>query len=183
MKVKISRNKSGETLVDYLNVEERQSFRFRLLQKVLDRLNNNAMLLVDTNQRVAQQTAQEILDSLRQAGIDPLAIKIPANPQTFFGFPMKSWNKKAVEYILAVDLAEQPLTEQIFKPLSGCDIALGIHQTEPLTNQLGMVGTNPLLLLDTCFDNKLYDSILCTRIKSNLDISEYVKEVIHEMGL
>jgi len=183
MRIRITKNKAGETLVDYLKVLDVFSFRFRLLKKVIEGLNNNVVLMIDTNQRITQQSGEEVLADLSQAGFKPIAIKIPANPQKFLGFDVNFWSKHAVEYMIVLDLNGQSLTEQIFKPLSECDIAVGINQTEPIQNQLGIVGTNPMLLLDNCFDKKLYDSILCTRIKSNLDISGYVKEVIHEMGI
>ncbi len=183
MKVKISKNKIGETRVDYLNVEDKDSFRFHLLNKVLSDQNNNAVLLIDTNQRVTEKTGLEVLEDLRQKGIEPLTLRIPANPQFFFGFQVRKWNRHDVEYMIVIDLKEQTLTKEIFNLLTGYDIAVGFDQTEPLANQYGMVGTSPMLLLDTCFGNKLYDSILCTRMRSSFDISRYVKEVTHEMGL
>lgn len=183
MKVKLSKNRAGETLVDYLNVRDKNSFRFHLLEKVIECNHNNAVIFVDTNQRVTEKSGLDILEELRQAGQDPMAVKMPANPQKFFGLEVNMWNKGVVEYMIVLELKKRPFTKEIFDPISGCDITVGINQTEPIQNQFGIVGTNTVLLLDSCFEKKLYDSILCTRIKSNLDISAYIKEVIHEMGL
>ncbi len=183
MKVKTSKSKTGETLVDYLNVTDKDSFRFHLLNKVLDGQNSSAVLLIDTNQRVTEKTGLEVLEDLHEKGLDPLAIKIPANPQVFFGFEVRKWIKNEVEYMIIIELKEQTFTKDLFMLLSRYDIAVGIDQTEPLTNQYGVVGNNPMLLLDTCFGERLYDSILCTRIRSSFDISGYVKEITHEMGL
>lgn len=183
MKVKITKNKDGETRVDYLNVTDKHSFRFHMIKKLLDDQNNNAALMIDTNQRVFEKSGLDVLEDLRQMGLAPMTIKIPPNPQVFFGFQVRKWNKQDVEYMIVIDLKEKTLTKEMFMLLSVYDIALGIDQTEPLTNQIGLVGTSPMLLLDTCFSKKLYDSIFCTRMRSNFDISGYVKEVTDEMGL
>ena len=183
MKVKISNSKAGETRVDYLKVSDKDSFRFHLLNKVVEGQSSNAVLLIDTNQRVTEKTGLEVLEDLHKKGLDPLAIKIPANPQFFFGFQVRKWNVHDVEYMIVIDLKEQTLTKDLFMLLTGYDIAVGFDQIEPITNQMGLIGTSPVLLLDTCFGEKLYDSILCTRIRSSFDISGYVKEITHEMGL
>ena len=183
MKVKISKSKSGETRVDYMKVLDKTQFRFRLLKKIIESFDNNTVLIIDTNQCSRKHCGPDILERLRQMGIDPLVIKIPADREQFFGIQVNMWNKNDIEYMICIELKGRPLTEDVFETLSVCDIAAGLNQIEPVADQNGVAAINPTLILKTCFKNRVYDSLLCSRVNSNLDISRFLEETTHEMGL
>jgi hypothetical protein len=183
MKVLIAKGKAGETQADYLKIPDKRTFRFRLLKNILEDFGHNAALLIDTNQRTAQQPDQNLLDSLDQLGLEPLVFNIPSNPQKFFGIDTKLWKKDQAEYMIIIDLKGQAFDEKLFEPLSVYDIAVGINQTQPLTNQYGLLGLNLTQMLNKCFEKNIYDSIICTRVKSNFDLRHYIGEFNDEMGL
>ena len=91
--------------------------------------------------------------------------------------------KDQAEYLIVIDFRGQAIDEKLFDLLSIYDVAVGINQTQPLTNQYGIVGINPMQILNICFEKKIYDSIICTRVKSNFDISRYIGDIADEMGL
>lgn len=183
MKVKTSKRKEGKTRIDYYNVPDIHAFRFKLLKIMLDDYSD-AALFIDTNQRVNQKSRETILEDLRDAGVEPLAIRIPENKEKIFGFELGLINKhNTTEYMIIIQLNGHSFKKEVFAPISGCDIAIGVNQKEPLKNHLQTYSTDPLQLLTTCFENVIYDSIFCARVNSDLDISGYVGEVVHEMGL
>ena len=169
--------------VDYINLSNKMLFRFRLLKKIIKAYDNNAVIFADTNQSVGKNHGLDILERVRQAGAEPLVMRIPAGKEQFFGIQVNLLSKNDIEYMICLELKGNPLTRAVFDALSSCDIAVGFNQTEPVSNQFGLVGTNPMLILTTCFDSHLYDSLLCSRINSNFDIRHYVEEIVHEMGV
>lgn len=183
MKVKISKSKSGETRVDYMKVQDKTQFRFCLLKKIIEHFDNNAVLIIDTNQCSRKHYGPDMLEQLHQMGIEPLILKIPADKEQFFGIQVNMWNKNDIEYMICLELKGHPLTEEVFETISVCDIAAGLNQIEPVADQNGIAAINPTLILKTCFKNQLYDSLLCSRVNSNFDISRFVEEITHEMGL
>ncbi len=183
MKVKISNSKAGETRVDYIKVSDKLQFRFRLLKRIIEDFDNNVVLFADTNQSLRKNRGLDTLELLRQTGAEPLAVKIPAGKEQFFGIQLNLLNKDDIEYMICLELKGDPLTEAVFKALSTCDIAIGINQIEPIANQYGLVGVTPALILAACFKSRVYDSVICSRINSNFDISRFVEEITHEMGL
>lgn len=183
MKIKIAHSKTGETQVNYIQIRNIQAFRFRMLKKIIENSGNQAVLMMDTNQSIHKDAGLSILEGLRQAGLDPYAIKIPANSKSFFGVQVNFLSKSQSEYFICLDLKGEPFSEKIFEPLSVCDIAVGINQKEPIINQFGMVSTDPMTLMKTGFESYVYDSILCLCMNSNFDIGRYVEEIGHEMGL
>lgn len=183
MKIKISKSKAGETRVDYMKIFDVTQFRFRLLQKIIGNFDNNAFLFIDTNRCTRRNCGPDILERLRLAGLEPLVLKIPADKEQFFGIQVNMWNKNDIEYVICLEMKGSPLTKEVFDILSVCDVAAGFNQIEPVVNEYGIAGVNPTLLLKTCFKNQLYDSLLCSRVNSNFDISRYVEEITHEMGL
>ncbi len=183
MKVKMTHSKTGETQLNYIRIYDKQLFRFRMLKKIIEDAGNQAVLLIDTNQSLYKDSGLGVLDGLRQAGIEPVVIKIPVNSKSFFGVQVNFLSKSQTEYLICLELKGQPLTEEMFGPVSVCDIAVGINQTEPITNQFGMAGTEPMMLLKTSFKNYVYDSILCQCMNSNFDFARYLGEIADEMGL
>lgn len=183
MKVKISKSKAGETRVDYIKVPDRKQFRYRLLKMIVEYSGNNALLFIDTNQGAQKSSGPGILERLHQLSIDPLVMKIPAGKEQFFGVQVNTRSKNDFEYIICLELKGRPLTQEVFDILSACDIAVGIGQIEPVVNQYGLVGVDPMLIVKTCFKNRLYDSMLCSRVNSNFDVSRFVEEITDEMGL
>ena len=183
MKVKISKSKAGETRVDYMKIQDKMKFRYRLLKKIIEDYDNNAFLLIDTNQSSVKNSGAELVEQLLKTGVEPLVLKIPADKEQFFGIQVKMWNKNDIEYMLCLELKGSPFTEKLFDALSAYDIAAGFKQIEPVANQQGLIGMNPSLIMKTCFHSRLYDSVLCSRINSNFDISRFVEEITHEMGL
>ena len=182
MKTKISRSK-GQMYVDYLKVLEKTQFRYRLLKAIVENFENNAILLVDTNQGTHKCPGPDILERLRLLDYEPLAIKIPAGKEQFFGIKVSTRGKNEIEYVICLELKGNSLTQELFDELSTCDIAVGIGQIEPITNQYGLAGIDAMLILKACFEKRIYDSMLCSRINSNFDISSFVEEITHEMGL
>lgn len=184
MNIRISHSKTGETRLDYIHVRDKQNFRYYFLNRVIEGDANQAVLIIDTNQCMNKKSSTGTLyDELREAGVEPIALRITANSESFFGLQVNLWSKNQIEYLICIELKGKPLTKEIFALLSHYDIAVGLEQKEPFYDQCGLVYTDSTQLISTCFEKRLYDSIICSRINSNIDIEQYAKDIPDEMGL
>ncbi len=183
MKIKISKSKAGETRIDYLRIKDKAQFRFRLMKKLTEAFGNDAAILVDTNLRVEKRSGTEMLERLRQAGYEPSGMRIQADSEHFFGMRVDFWTKNDIEYLIYLELQGKPFSEELSDIFAGHDISLGLKQKEPAVDRLNLAAVNSALMLKTCFENRIYDSVICSRINSDFDISRYVEEVLNEMGI
>lgn len=184
MKIRILRNKRMSRMsVDYYKVIDKRCFRTTLLQKVLAAATDDVVLMVDTNQRTGPASAESAAEALRKAGIEPMVLAIPANPHRMLGISINLQKKRADEKLIVADLGRRILDEETLSALLVYDIALGIGANMPLHELGERLRTGTPLFGSECFSQSLYDSIVCTSVRSSFDMGGPLKETIDEMGL
>lgn len=178
MKTHVKKMKTGIAL-DYYHVPDKQTFRFLLLKKILH--DEYAQILIDTNLRITDDAGEKARVGLERAGLAPQIMRTAADPKRLFGFNVRLFGKNAVEYLIVAKLHGSDFNRTLFDAISGCDIGLGIGRVDQ--------AQTPPMVLDGFhsfaegFEKSLYDSIVCTRLKSSFDISREAEEVADEMGL
>lgn len=181
MSVKIRKSNENETIADYYDVFDKTAFRFALLKKVLCECTN-AVIIIDTNQRIAEHSADSVLEGIYHAGITPTVIRIKANPETFLGFRIKNNNKQR-EKLIVFTVESCFMTPDLFDSLSCCDIAVGIGPKRGLPDICDELRMDGIVTHKDNFEKSIYDSVLCCRISCTFNARTYIKEVINEMGL
>jgi hypothetical protein len=183
MKIKIRTNRdTGEIIVNYYKVRDAHSFRYNLLKNVLSETKGNITLMVDTNQRIEDRTKEEIEAVLRDKNIKYVTYFTNSNDTKFFGINIEKLGKKKKndsESVFLLDIVNENLTQGLFSDfLSSYDIAIGIDRNKDF-NQIcesGRFGIGEMLFKKEYFNDSIYDSVLCTTIRSTIDISEKAKE-------
>jgi hypothetical protein len=168
---------------DYYKVIDKRRFRTTLLQKVLAAATDDVVLMVDTNQRTGPASAENAADALRNAGIEPMVLAIPANPHRMLGISINLQKKRADEKLIVADIGRRILDEETLSALLVYDIALGIGSRIPLPELCERLRTGTPLFGSECFSQSLYDSIVCTSVRSSFDMGGPLKETTDEMGL
>jgi hypothetical protein len=185
MKIKIKTDRrTGQMSAEYFIVIDKPQFRTRLLQKVLESASGEAVLMVDTNQHIAESSADEAISTLQNAGLEPLVLPIAANPQRLFGISYSTKKNRTLEKLILISLpTRQQLGEEALTALLPYDIALGIGPNKTLQELGNLLSIGTPLYGSGCFECEMYDSILCTLVRSSFDISRHIKETTDEMGI
>ncbi len=184
MKVKARMDqKKGQMTAEYHVVIDKHQFRLSLLKRVLAGVPGEKVLMVDTNQRVAAVSTDEVVEALPRAGYGVLVLPVAANPQTIFGFSYSKKNK-LTEQLILVSLADGDVPDDnILSLLLAYDIAVGIEPSKTLQELGNMLCVGSPLFGSGLFKQDVYDSIVCGTVRSSFDISSYIKETTDEMGI
>lgn len=185
MKVKIKSDKrTGQMSAEYFTVADKKRFRMRLLQKVLEAAQGEAVLMVDTNQRLADACTDDVLNTLRCAGLEPLVMPMAANPQRLLGISYTPKKNKASENLILVTLTDGAApAEEALAALMPYDIALGLGPSKTPQEIGNLLITGTPIFGSGCFGQELYDSILCSVVRSSFDLTRHIKETTDEMGI
>lgn len=183
MNINIRQTGTNETIADYFAVHDKTAFRFALLKKIIEAHAGGVIFMIDTNQRIHEQAEDEVLAGLENAGIAPIVMRIPANPQQFLGFHLNMRRGRVQEKLIFFELTGPAFTRELFDSLCGCDIAIGIGAKQGLPAIYEDLRLDGILFNDEYFDISLYDSILCAGFRFAFDARSYIKETINEMDL
>lgn len=194
MKAKVVKNKrTGETRIEYYRVKNKNSFRYNLLKNIFTDTNLKISAIIDTNQFVpdadtnSQITEDKpfdyIEDILKENGIAYRHFKTETNSTKFFGIStdiIKKKRKKS-ERIYVIKLNNINFTNQLFSSLFSCyDTGYGIAASiniDELTEALKTEGFNDVLYSESFFVKSIYDSVVCSSLRSSFDVETYVKEI------
>ena len=176
--------RTGQISVEYYAVADKKQFRVRLLQKILEAAQGETVLMVDTNQRLANASSDELLDTLKRTGLEPLVLPIAVNSQHFLGINYSPKKKKALEklILIRVDGGTVP-AEEALSALVAYDIALGVGPEKPLQELGNLMSIGTPVYGSGLFQQEMYDSILCATMRSSFDITRLIKETTDEMGI
>lgn len=184
MKVRIHKNRrTRQMTANYYHVSGKTRFRRCLLQKVLAQTSADVMLIIDTNQRIGPGGAADAAAVLTAEGFESVVMPIPANPQQLFGISFKVQKNKTNEKLIVIDLKKRIPGGAAFDVLLNYDIALGFGSEKTLPEVCDALCAGAPLFGAECFSHSLYDSILCTSVRSSFDIRKQIKETSDEMGL
>ena len=184
MKVKIKTDRrTGQMSAEYFSVADKQRFRTRLLQKVLEAAQGEAVLIVDTNQGLAGASADDTLNVLGQAGLEPLVMPTAANPRRVLGISYSPKKDRALEKLILIGVTGGSLPDEALSALLAYDVALGIGPGKTLQELGALLLAGTPVYGSGLFEREMYDSILCAVVRSSFDISRYIKETTDEMGI
>lgn len=193
MKAKVVKNKrTGETRVEYYRVKNKNAFRYNLLKNIFTDTNlkisaiidtNQFLLDADTNNQITEDKPFDYIEGiLKENGITYRHFKIETNPTKFFGLStdlIKKKRKKS-ERIYVIKLNNINFTNQLFSSLFSCyDTGYGIAASidiDELTEAIETEGFNEVLYSESFFAQSIYDSVICSSLRSSFDIAKYVKE-------
>lgn len=185
MKVKTRTDRrTGQMSAEYYAIADKTRFRVRLLQKILEAAQEEMVLMVDTNQRLTDASDDELLDTLKRTGLEPLVLPIAANSRHFFGFNYSPKKKRALEKLILISFDGGTVPgEEALSTLAAYDIALGVGPDKTLQELGNLMSIGTPLYGSGLFRQEMYDSILCATVRSSFDISRHIKEATDEMGL
>lgn len=134
MKYKVlTDKKTGETRIDYYKVDDKLSFRYEILRKLLS--NKQLFVLVDTNliiQKEKHMDAARFFEGYLTENKIPYEILPTENNQKkkIMGIPLKKDVENA--YLILFLLSGENYTEDFFKEFLGkCDAFYGINPNRP----------------------------------------------------
>lgn len=184
MKIKTKTDRrTGQISADYHTLINKAPFRTRLIKEVIGNAEGEVVVMVDTNQCVTEVTPDETVNILKSCGIEPQVLTISANPQRLLGFSFTPQKKRASERLIMFSLDGRSLPDEVLSALLPYDIALGIGPTKTLHELGELMRTGTPVYGSGCFEREMYDSILCTLVRSSFDIRIPIKETMDEMGL
>jgi hypothetical protein len=187
MKVRIRKvGDTGETLVEFLDNVQAGKVRFNLLKNIIyDK--SDVTLIVDTNQRVLDKTAIPAENYLAGSGIMHKIIPVDANRVNFFGIPMRIPQKKSEsEKLFIMNISTDQFTEELYRfCLENYDLTMGFGRKKTWEETCVLLGFNNNAVLSDLrfFEDRIYDSIVCSVIRSSFDIRKYVEAATNENAI
>jgi hypothetical protein len=186
LKVIIRKKQSGEFYTDYCMAAKPRDFRRRLLKNIIMDATVDMTVMVDTNQRSA---GSPIVDDawLEQAHMHYTAIPAQSDAQQFFGINTSRFlrRQKFTEKKIIFELPCGRLPDDLLEKLEYCDIAIGFGQKKhfrELNEYWGLKGYD-ILFDRTLFQDYLYDSIVCNRMRSTFSPEKYLRGIADEVGI
>ncbi len=185
MKVKNREGRqANESIVQYKSRRESELYRFRLLKRIIES-EPDVTIIVDTNQRVKERPFGEIEGFLQNEGIEYKLMPASLNNVSFFGFKLKPSRKTGHESLLVAKLTSDKFTQSFYTAYLDCyDIALGIGRTKPvkeICEQL-LIGQD-VLFSTQFFRDSVYDSVVCSMMRSSIDVKKHVEAMMNEVAL
>jgi hypothetical protein len=185
MKIKWRRNKQAdEMIVAYETSLEVKTSRYRLLKKIIEN-EPIITLIIDTNQRVGKPSVESAERYLKQADIECISIPVRANPLSFFGLGLHIKRRPDEEKILVMEISGAQFSRELFGVFENYDIALGLGRQKSLPDiceHLRVSGVNILFDKDF-FIEGIYDSIVCSSVRSTANIEKLAEAAADEMAL
>ena len=187
-KVKIKNMGSGEVFLDYGKVSNPSTFRLCMLKGIIQSAAADVTLMIDTNLRIADKPV--VLDeaAFLQMHLRYAVLPAQSNPQTFFGFRMNALpGAKAAraEQRIILELTGSALPAGLLKTIENYDIALGLGRKVSFDEicRNYQVSGDEMLFNTSFFADSLYDSFICTRLRSTFHLEQYLEAVSNEMAL
>lgn len=177
MKIKIRKNRlSGEVNAEYFKVPDKASFRYNFIKNILSE-QSGVFIFIDTNQRKEDIPDTDLDGYLKQSGVSYSISPTEANRTTFFGVSLNYSNKKREEKLIILEIAHEQFTPELFKAcIENFDIGIGIGRKEANSDILRQQRLNfdNILFSDSYFEKSIYDSVLCSSMRSTFDIEKYI---------
>jgi hypothetical protein len=181
---KRKKGQAGEMIVAYESRLEMNTCRFRLLKSIIQH-EPCITLIVDTNQRIGPQSLESAEQYLQQTGVLYVSIPVNANSYKFFGFGLAPRGRKTEEKILVMEMSGEQFTEQLCGAFGNYDIAIGIGRLLPFQDTCDHLRANEagVLFNTSFFRDSLYDSVVCSSLRSTIDIEKQVEAALDEIAL
>ena len=183
MKAKIIRDKRAkETRIDYYKVDDKSAFRFNVLKKVLENIDCDATLIIDTNKFTQRVASEDIKKAISASKVPYTSFPVRENSTLFLGIKTDIIKKKkgTNEMLFLLDISSENFGKKLFDELfQYCDLAFGIKRSRPpeeIGDTFKTLSSNHVMFNKDFFEHSIYDSILCTSLRSTIDIQNYVKE-------
>lgn len=183
MKIKISKNKrTGETVVNYLKIEDKTAFRYALIKRIIDQTDQSIAAIIDTNQQIEELPFETVEAFFNRAGVSYCVWPVKANAGFLLGInkDLISPQKKKSERLYVIDLPPKQFGKALFEDVfSHFDLALMFGEQDIYTKLRDLLRSEPLedILFNTdYFSSCIYDSVVCASFRSSFDIVQYVKE-------
>ena len=187
-KVKIKNMENGEAFLDYGKVSNPSAFRHCILKGIIQSAASDVALMIDTNLRIADKPM--VLDeaALQQMQLRYAVLPTQSNQQMFFGFRLNALpGAKAAraEQRIILELTGSALPAELFKTIENYDIALGFGRKMSFDEicRNYQVSGDGMLFNTSFFENSLYDSVICARLRSTFHLEQYLEAVSNEMAL
>lgn len=181
MKIKVIKNKTnGETSVNYYKAKNPLEFRFELVKSVLDDINDDLTIIIDTNQMIKDIDHDVIEQILNARKIKFISFLTKANASKFFGFSMDRIGKKTKrkEKMFIIDIKSADFNKELHSELFAFfDLAIGIKRNKNFDEiaEQCRFGFYDLLFNKDYFSETIYDSVICLMIRSSIDLKDKVK--------
>jgi hypothetical protein len=187
LKIKIKRMQNSDIFTDYCRVFKIFAFRYHLLKNIIMDTAADITVMMDTNQRREDSSVLLDEDWLKQMNLRYVIVPAKKNDVQFFGVKISKFSKniKFTEKRMLFDLPRDAFSEQLFEKLKNCDIAIGFGRKKPFEEicEYWKHAGEDILFDDQLFQDCLYDSVLCARMRSTFSTERYLKAIADEMGL
>jgi hypothetical protein len=169
---------AGEMFVEYDNNFEVKTRRYKLLKKIIEN-EPCVTLIVDTNQRTGAQSIEPAEQYLQQAEIKYMFMPVKSNPGKFFGFGFQLKKTGSNEKMLIMEISGEQFTEELYLLLEHYDIGIGIGMQKNLDETYDQlrVSEESVLFNPLFFKESIYDSVVCSSLRSTMDIKKYVEDI------
>lgn len=177
--------KSGNGMrVDYYRVKDKDTYRFLLLSLILKEIDKDITMYIDTNQRLSDTNIEGFIDYLRNNKMALEEMSIPAKDVKMFGIAigrlMNTKKKKKKETALVFEFNKELFTRDIFDQyLRGVDVCIGVGQKQDFYDVCEKLFSDPdeVLFNADYFEDFMYDSAVCSSLRSTFDVKKHVKEI------
>ena len=181
MKIKVIKNKKTlETRVEYFRVDDKSAFRFNLLKNILNDIDSQVTLIIDTNQVIKKISKEDIEEILSSAGVAFTVFSIKPKPKEIASIRIKDKkkNKRENEWLYLLEISYERFSRELFEDfLQYCDLGFCIKAKkalEEVCDIIRMDSFDELMFDEEYFENYIYDSIVCETIRSSVDIQNYL---------
>ena len=187
MKVKIFQNNpNGLMVADYSRIMKQPSFRCILFTKILSTVSGDITLFIDTNQRIAESSLEQLESCLQQMQIRYDIMRAETNPKQFFGFTLPSSKKKPLkEKKIVMELNGNAFPKELFDVIRVYDLSFGFGKKktfEELCEDYRLDNASVLCNPES-FHESLYDSAVCQCLKSSFNVEGFIREAENEISI
>jgi len=184
----IDKKVNHETCLDYGRIKWPSEFRYHILKNIIQSIDADVIMMIDSNQSISGKQMAMDEEWLNQQKLLYAIMPAHKEPQIFFGVKLgikSGQKKKQTEKRIIIDIDAGAFTEEFFKTIEDNDISIGFGSRKTFAElcEAYRVGGEKILFDETYFENSLYDSILCARLRSTLDLERQLEAVKNEMGL
>lgn len=184
MKVKVHRNrKTGETFVEYGDSFNIKKYRYAILKNIIES-KSEVTLVIDTNQRKEDCSIQCAETFLESSGVKYYSFPAKRNDTQLLGFRIPG--KKADEKMIAIEINNGKFSRELYDACLKCyDVAIGFDRQKSFEDTCEFLRLDPseVIFNTSYFKNSIYDSIVCSSLRSSANIEEYIEAAINEVAL